>query len=100
MIALSYRDKETAAMASAPDNYKIYAIKYAHHDRPARDNFLGGDSHDVNMPLDYFVWAVVVASRTFLVDSGFDVEGGARRGRTTTHKVEEGLGALGIAPES
>jgi len=87
-------------MASAPDNYKIYAIKYAHHDRPARDNFLGGDSHDVNMPLDYFVWAVVGAGRTFLVDSGFDVEDGARRGRTTTHKVEEGLGALGIAPES
>ncbi|GAB2915660.1 N-acyl homoserine lactonase family protein [Paraburkholderia jirisanensis] len=87
-------------MASAPDNYKIYAIKYAHHDRPARDNFLGGDPHDVNMPLDYFVWAVVGAGRTFLVDSGFDVEGGARRGRTTTHKVEEGLGALGIAPES
>jgi glyoxylase-like metal-dependent hydrolase (beta-lactamase superfamily II) len=87
-------------MASAPDNYKIYAIKYAHHDRPARDNFLGGDPHDVNMPLDYFVWAVVGASRTFLVDTGFDVEGGARRGRTTTNKVEDGLAALGIRPES
>ena len=41
------------------DTYEIYAIKYAHHDRPARENFLGGDPHDLNMPLDYFVWAIV-----------------------------------------
>lgn len=87
-------------MTDAPESYKIFAIKYAHHDRPARDNFIGGDPHDVNMPLDYFVWAVVGNSRTFLVDTGFDAEVGAQRGRTITHSVEEGLGAIGIRPET
>lgn len=87
-------------MTRSPENYKIYAIKYAHHDRPARDNFIGGDPHDVNMPLDYFVWAIVGEERTFLVDTGFDREGGNKRGRTTTHAVEEGLAALGIRPQA
>lgn len=87
-------------MTATPGNYKIFAIKYAHHDRPARDNFIGGDPHDVNMPLDYFVWAVVGNSRTFLVDTGFDAEVGAQRGRIITHSVEEGLGAIGIRPET
>ncbi|MFL9933953.1 N-acyl homoserine lactonase family protein [Paraburkholderia sp. RL18-103-BIB-C] len=87
-------------MTDAPESYKIFAIKYAHHDRPARDNFIGGDPHDVNMPLDYFVWAVVGNSRTFLVDTGFDAEVGAQRGRIITHSVEEGLGAIGIRPET
>lgn len=83
-------------MTSTPENYKIYAIKYAHHDRPARDNFLGGDPHDTNMPLDYFVWAVVGGGRTFVVDTGFDAAGGAARGRSITHSVEDGLSAVGI----
>jgi glyoxylase-like metal-dependent hydrolase (beta-lactamase superfamily II) len=52
------------------------------------------------MPLDYFVWAVVGESRTFLVDTGFDAEVGAQRGRIITHSVEEGLGAIGIRPET
>ena len=26
--------------------YEIYAIKYAHHERTASANFLGGDPHD------------------------------------------------------
>ncbi|WP_343654328.1 N-acyl homoserine lactonase family protein [Paraburkholderia caribensis] len=87
-------------MTSALENYKIFAIKYAHHDRPARDNFLGGDSHDVNMPLDYFVWAVVGQSRTFLVDTGFDANVANQRGRTITHAVETGLNAVGIEPRT
>jgi len=43
----------------ASDTYEIYAVKYAHHDRRAHENFLQGDPHDTApMPLDYFVWAV------------------------------------------
>ncbi|KQR81479.1 MBL fold metallo-hydrolase [Burkholderia sp. Leaf177] len=87
-------------MTNAIENYKIYAIKYAHHDRPARDNFIGGDPHDDNMPLDYFVWAVVGESRTFLVDTGFDPKDGAARGRMTTRSVQDGLGAIGIRTDS
>ncbi len=81
-------------------SYEIYAIKYGHHDRPARENFLGGDPHEVNMPLDYFLWAIVGKERTFVVDTGFDATTGRQRGRTMTHAPAEGLKALGIATET
>jgi glyoxylase-like metal-dependent hydrolase (beta-lactamase superfamily II) len=80
--------------------YDIFAIKYGHHPRPASDNFLGGDAHDVNMPLDYFVWAIVGNGRTIIVDTGFDEAVGARRGRTTVKPVRAGLEAIGINPDS
>ncbi len=79
--------------------YEVYAIKYGHHDRPARDNFLGGDPHEVNMPLDYYLWAIVGDGQTFVVDTGFDATTGSRRGRTMTNAPAEGLKALGIASE-
>ncbi len=56
----------------ASDTYQIYAVKYAHHDRRARENFLQGDPHDTApMPLDYFVWAIVGDERTLVLDTGF-----------------------------
>jgi glyoxylase-like metal-dependent hydrolase (beta-lactamase superfamily II) len=82
------------------EKYKVFAIKYAHHTRRATDNFLGGDSHDVAMPMDYFVWAVVGESRTFVVDTGFDEKGAEKRGRVITHSVETGLMQLGIRPDA
>jgi hypothetical protein len=66
---------------SSGDTYEIYAVKYAHHERRAGENFLGGDPHDGPMPLDYFVWAIVGGGRSFVVDTGFDRATGARRGR-------------------
>ena len=30
----------------ASDTYQIYAVRYAHNNRPARENFLQGDPHD------------------------------------------------------
>jgi glyoxylase-like metal-dependent hydrolase (beta-lactamase superfamily II) len=86
-------------MSQPIEQYRIFAVKYAFHDRPARDNFIGGDPHDVSMPLDYFVWAVVGESRVFLVDSGFDQAGAQQRGRTITNPVDSGLRQIGIRPE-
>jgi len=83
-------------MSSESEQYRIYAIKYAHHDRMSSENFIGGDPHDVPMPLDYFVWAIVGTSETYVVDMGFDAEMANRRGRTIVHSVEQGLGQLGI----
>ncbi|MDP4024624.1 N-acyl homoserine lactonase family protein [Methylobacterium sp. NEAU 140] len=78
--------------------YEVYAIKYAHHDRTARQNFIGGDTHDGPMPLDYFVWVVRNDERTVIVDTGFDRAMAQRRGRTIVRPVEEGLARLGIDP--
>ena len=88
-------------MPPAPETpaYEVYAVRYARHDRPARDNFLGGDPHDVNMPLDYFVWAVVGAEKTYIVDMGFTVEQARKRKREYLRSPGEGLKTLGIDPE-
>jgi len=81
------------------DTYELYAIHYGHHDRKAHENFLGGDPHDDgDMPLDYFVWAIVGETRTILVDTGFDQAVGTRRGRQTVKPVADGLAAIGIDP--
>jgi glyoxylase-like metal-dependent hydrolase (beta-lactamase superfamily II) len=82
-------------MAEAP-NYEIYAIKYAHHERLARENFIGGDPHDGPMPLDYFVWLVRNAERALVVDTGFSAATGARRQRNHLRCPTEGLRMLGV----
>jgi glyoxylase-like metal-dependent hydrolase (beta-lactamase superfamily II) len=72
-------------------SYEIYAIKYAHHERNASANFLGGDPHDGPMPMDYFVWLIRGRGREIVVDSGFNAAVAAKRGRRITLPVEEGL---------
>ena len=79
--------------------YEIYAVKYAEHMRRAGENFIGGDPHDGPMPLDYFVWAVRGAQRTWIVDTGFSAEVGRQRGRQVLRCPSEGLKALDIDPD-
>src|SRR5207342_1514301 len=74
----------------------VYAIKYSHQERRSSANFIGGDSHDVPMPLDYFVWAVVGEARAYVVDTGFDQAAADKRGKRITRPVEEGLAAIGV----
>src|SRR6185436_14205222 len=81
------------------DVYELYAVRYAHHDRKARENFIGGDPHDILQPLAYFVWAIVGEERTYILDTGFDAAMAAKRGRVITRPVAEGLTAMGIDPE-
>ncbi len=86
-------------MSMQHDKYAVYAIKYAELPRPQSENFLDGDPHDTSdMPLDYYVWAIVGAERTIVVDTGFGADVAARRGRRITQPVERGLAALDIDP--
>ena len=87
-------------MTSQLTQYEIFAIKYAFHNRKSPSNFIGGDTHDQPMPLDYFVWVLRSGKRVVLVDTGFDHQGADHRGRTITHPVDEGLRQLDIAPEA
>jgi len=75
--------------------YEVYAIKYAHHARRARENFIGGDPHDGPMPLDYFVWLVRGAGREIVVDTGFSAAMALKRGREHIRCPTEGLKLLG-----
>jgi glyoxylase-like metal-dependent hydrolase (beta-lactamase superfamily II) len=79
--------------------YEVFAIRYAHLERTARHNFLGGDEDDRSMPLDYYVWAIVNPDRTVIVDTGFDDLAARRRGRQLVRPVADGLKAIGIAAD-
>ena len=81
------------------DVHEIYAVRYAHHERRSPENFIGGDPHDVLQPLDYFVWAIVGPSGTFVVDTGFDAAMAKKRGRQIVKPIGEGLQAIGIRPD-
>lgn len=80
---------------SAPQ-YEVFAIKYAHHERTASQNFLGGDPHDGPMPMDYFVWLVRGAGREVVVDTGFGAAAALRRNRQIVRPVEQGLTLMGV----
>ena len=80
--------------------YKIFAVRYGHHERRASENFIGGDPHDGPMPLDYFVWALVGETRTFLFDTGFDKKVSEKRKRHLLRPVGEGLRMIGIDPDT
>ena len=81
------------------DIHEIYAIKYGHHDRQAAENYIGGDPHDVNEPLDFFVWAIVGPSGTIVVDTGFDAAMAKKRNRALSKPIAEGLKSIDIAPD-
>lgn len=82
------------------DSYEVRAIKYARLLRRSPDNFLGGDSHDTDMPLYYYVWVISNAERSIVVDTGFNETMATKRGRQIVTPVAEGLAALGIQPEA
>ena len=77
-------------------HYEVYAIKYAHHERRASENFIGGDPHDGPMPLDYFVWLLRGDGRDIVVDTGFSAAMALKRGRQHLRCPTEGLRLLGV----
>lgn len=82
------------------DCYEVRAIRYARHMRRSPENFIGGDSHDVAMPLNYYVWVISNDERCIVVDTGFNEAMAAKRGREIVKPVGAGLAALGIQAES
>ncbi len=83
-------------MSTTIDPYTVYAIRYAHHEREARDNFMYADFHDGPQALDFFIWLITGNGRNFVVDLGYDHAGAKRRGREITRLPSEGLQMLGV----
>jgi glyoxylase-like metal-dependent hydrolase (beta-lactamase superfamily II) len=84
---------------SAEGVWEAYAIRYAHHHRLARENFIGGDPHDESpMPMDYFVWVLRSGDRVIGVDLGFNEAMAKQRGRQFLHPPAEGLKEINIDP--
>jgi len=77
--------------------YQVFAVKYAERQAVRGEHFLGGDPHhDVSMPMDYFVWAVVGPAGTWVVDTGFGTLDAEHRHRTLLRTAADGLGLIGV----
>jgi hypothetical protein len=59
-------------LAPAIPVYDVYALKYAERAGRRPDHFVGGDPHDVPMPMDYFIWVIRNDERLVLVDTASD----------------------------
>ena len=79
-----------------PDEYEVFAIRYATLERKASENFIDGDPHETAGSLDYFVWLARSKERVFVVDTGFDAEVARRRGRRMITPPVESLRRLGV----
>lgn len=88
------------ALNTENEIYEVFALRYAHMPRRRADNFLGGDPHDSDMPMDFFVWLLRSPSRNILVDTGFNAQTAASRQRELLRCPISALSALGVSPES
>ncbi|MEM8664288.1 MAG: N-acyl homoserine lactonase family protein [Pseudomonadota bacterium] len=74
---------------------EIFAIRYGRSTRKRSESFIGGDPHDGPMPMAYYVWLIRREGRTILVDTGFDRDVAAARGREFLICPGEALSHLG-----
>ncbi len=83
------------------NDWEIHAVKYA--DRNARtraDSFIVDDNHDAPHAMDYFVWVLKRGNKVVLVDTGYDSDEAAARGRPIAMDPREALSPLDIMPEA
>jgi glyoxylase-like metal-dependent hydrolase (beta-lactamase superfamily II) len=92
--------KGTSEGNVAIPTYEVYALKYAERDGRRPAHFVGGDPHDVPMPMDYYVWLVRDAERLVLVDTGFDAAMAEKRGRQLLRTPAEALSLLGVTADA
>ena len=77
--------------------FEVHAIRYATVERKQSENFMGGDPHEAAERMDYFVWLARNASRTFVIDCGFNKAAASRRRREFLRSPIDGLKLLGVA---
>jgi glyoxylase-like metal-dependent hydrolase (beta-lactamase superfamily II) len=94
----------------AEPHYRVYALRYgSNHRRRRAENIIfrgPGDDHDVPMPMDFFVWAIVApqdrgpngpgSSATVLVDTGSGPGTMTARGHDHLRSPAAALATLGI----
>ncbi|CAN5391086.1 N-acyl homoserine lactonase family protein [soil metagenome] len=85
-------------MTDSIQPFDVFAIRYAHHGgRRPFDNYIGGgDFHDADSALDYFVWVLRRGSEVYLVDTGFAEAAATARGRNLLVRPAAALALLGI----
>lgn len=81
--------------------WSVYALKYAERNARTRaDSFVDDDHPAAAHGMDYFVWVLDNGVRRIVVDTGYDAEEGARRGRPVLRDPAQSLLALDLNPET
>ena len=81
--------------------FELYAIRYATlAGRQPHEVFIGGDPHEGSFDMDYFVWAAIGKTRSFVIDTGFSAEAAQKRNRQFLRSPSETLRAVGIDPKT
>ncbi len=82
-------------------DWEVHAVRYAERaGRTRADSFLFDDRHDAPHPMDYFIWVLRRGTEVILVDTGYDADEGARRGRPVLADPRAALAPLGITAEA
>jgi glyoxylase-like metal-dependent hydrolase (beta-lactamase superfamily II) len=92
-----------AAGPSEADRWEVTAVRYATRTTTKADCYLGYDMYgeaDAPLAMDYFFYIASNGARTVLIDTGFALASGSRRGRTCLVPPLEALARLGIVPAS
>lgn len=81
--------------------WSVYALKYAERNTRTRaDSFLDDDHPAAPHGMDYFVWVLDNGQRQIVVDTGYDLAEGERRGRPILRDPAQSLAALDLNPET
>ena len=82
------------------DSWDIYAIKYAERNQRTRaESFIGDDHPAAPHGMDYFTWLLVNENKKILVDTGYEAEEAASRGRPIIRDPAKALEALNVSAE-
>jgi len=76
--------------------YEVLALKYAWRKARRADLFIGGDPHDADAVMDYYLWVVRGEGRLFVIDTGFNEDMAVKRHRTLLRTPVEALAAVGV----
>ena len=83
------------------DTWEIFAIKYAERNARTRaDSFIGDDHPAAPHGMDYFTWLLVNENKMILVDTGYEAEEAAARGRPILRDPAKALEALDVSADS
>jgi glyoxylase-like metal-dependent hydrolase (beta-lactamase superfamily II) len=88
---------------SEAPRYEVQAVRYGSLQSTKADLFYRHSSYgepDAGVEMAYWFWLLRNGDETIVVDSGFDPEVGARRGRTCLCPPLDALRALGVDPET
>ena len=80
--------------------FELFAIRYARTGpRKRAQNFVGGDPHEADSDLDFYVWVARRSDRVFLIDTGMGAETATRRGDGFLRAPADAIGLLGLDPQ-